>query len=242
MKNKTENYIILRSLQRSGTHAISKWLLQDENARFHNNISAFYKTLSNFNSNIKLKENESLIEKQLKRQANYLHVFGIELQNMWYDLNPKTDAQQNNILLIRSPVNWFSSFVSHKSRNPINLYLFTQMWKTYAHEFIGDTNYLKNKINIYFDKWVANEKYRKNIYKKLERLGLNFNYKNTDFISSKGGGSSFSGQSIQGKELSANVLDRLSFLEGKHLDWAIKMSQDKEIKYLHNKIIKATKI
>tara|TARA_E500000081_G_C6098498_1_gene336371 strand:- start:108 stop:830 length:723 start_codon:yes stop_codon:yes gene_type:complete len=238
MKNQTKNYIILRSLQRSGTHAISKWLLQDENARFSNNISSFHKTLTNFNSTIKLEENESLISNKLKRQADNLHIFGIELQNVWYNLNPETDAQQNNILLIRSPINWFSSFITHKSRSPTNIYLFTQMWKTYAYEFIGETNYLKNKINIYFDEWVANKEYRKNIYERFENLGFNFNYKNTDFISSKGGGSSFSGQSIQGKELSANVLDRLSFLEGAHLDCTIKMSQDEEIKYLHNKIKK----
>lgn len=241
MKNKPENYIILRSLQRSGTHAISEWLAQDKNVLFHNNISPFCSVNANMNSSINLKNNKSNIKSKLKNKTNNLHVFGIELQNIWYDLNVEADSKQNNILLMRSPVNWFSSFISHRSRKSIDLYLFVQMWKTYAHEFIGKTNYLKNKINIYFDAWVSDEGYRKNVYEKLENLGLNFDYKNTSFISSKGGGSSFSGTSIKGKELGHQVLDRINFLEGPNLEWAIKMSQDEEIKYLQNAIEREVK-
>ena len=235
---KNNHYIIFRSLQRSGTHAISMWLEQDKNVRFYNNMSDFNSRVNSTNSCIHLEENKSHIKNKLENK-DFL-VFGIELQNIWYDLNVKTNATQHNILLLRSPITWISSFLKRNGdrMNSKEKYMFMQMWKTYAHEFIGKTNYLENKLNIYFDAWVSDEKYRKKLYLKLENLGCNFNYKNTNFISGAGAGSSFTGIEISGKQLSSDVLNRYDFLDENQQEVVKLIMQDDEIKYLQEEIKK----
>lgn len=239
---KNNHYIILRSLQRSGTHAISMWLEQDKNVRFYNNISASNGRINSINSCISLKKNTSLIKDKLKKKSTYIDVYGIELQNIWYDLNVKTNATQHNILLLRSPFNWISSFLKLKEgtilKSKNEKYMFMQMWKTYAHEFIGKTNYLKNKLNIYYDAWVSDKKYRKKLYSKLENLGCNFNYKNINFISNAGNGSSFTGTEVSGKQLSSEVLNRYDFLDQDQQEIVKLIMQDDEIKYLKEEIKK----
>ena len=196
----------------------------------------FYDRVNSMNSCVKLEKNITKIKKCLKQNPDNLNIFGVELQNLWYDLNVDTDAKQINILLLRSPVNWFSSFISHQKRTNREKYLFAQMWKMYAHEFIGKTNYLKNKINIYYDTWVTDETYRKKIYKKFKKLGFNFDYKNTNFISSYGNGSSFTGTKLTGEQLSCDVLDRIKFLKGAELKHVKQMMLDDEIKHLQEEI------
>ena len=78
---KNNRYIILRSLQRSGTHAISMWLEQDKNVRFYNNISVKKSRFNSTNSCIHLEENKSLIKNKLenKLENKDFLVFGLSL-------------------------------------------------------------------------------------------------------------------------------------------------------------------
>ena len=113
-----------------------------------------------------------------------------------------------DLLIIKDPFNFFASRLKKWStltgiQNPDEL---VRLWKTYANEFLGVTNYLDNeKICISYNDWFTSKTYREVLAKKI---GIIFTDKGIDQVSSIGGGSSFDGMKYQGQARNMRVLER----------------------------------
>jgi len=105
------------------------------------------------------------------------------------------------------------------------------LWKEYAKEFLGFTNYLSNnKLVINFNKWVVDKEYRRTLAKKL---GLNFNDHSMSSVSEYGKGSSFDGLKFHGQADRMKVLERWKEFESDkfyksifHDDEALSLSKE----------------
>lgn len=84
------------------------------------------------------------------------------------------------------------------------------LWKHYAKEFLGETNYLPKKtVKISYNRWVVDGDYRKGL---ASKLGFPSNGEPYLKVSACGGGSSFDGKDYDGQASMMNVLDRWSLL------------------------------
>jgi hypothetical protein len=106
------------------------------------------------------------------------------------------------------------------------------LWKEYAKEFLGETDYLKNKLCISFNKFISDEQYRIDIATILE---LNYSDITLNYIGGFGQGSSFSGIAADGKANTLRVLDRWRIFKDNKIYWDI-INKDKEVIELSNKI------
>jgi len=113
-----------------------------------------------------------------------------------------------NLLIIRDPFNFFASRLKKwktltgiKDREEL-----VEIWKIYAKEFLGITNYLgNNKITISFNDWFASMDYRMLLAK---QLGIEFTDRGIKQILSVGPGSSFDEFTYHGQADKMHVLDR----------------------------------
>jgi hypothetical protein len=87
---------------------------------------------------------------------------------------------------------------------------FIQRWLAYAREFIGETNFIPNKVCVSYDHWFTDKKYRKKISK---QLGLKFSDSGLQGISLAGNGSSFNMMRLDGKAQKMDVLNRWRAVE-----------------------------
>lgn len=115
------------------------------------------------------------------------------------------------ILVIRDIFNFIASRVKSGreltledlAENNARLASTIELWKTYAREYLGITNYLPQKVSVNFNKWFTDCEYRKNLSKMfcVDREILNWNT-----VSTYGGGSSFDNQNINASQM--KVLER----------------------------------
>lgn len=115
------------------------------------------------------------------------------------------------ILVIRDIFNFIASrvksgrelTVEDLAENNVRLASTIELWKTYAREYLGITNYLPQKVSVNFNKWFTDCGYRKNLSKMfcVDREILNW-----DTVSTYGGGSSFDNQNINASQM--KVLER----------------------------------
>ena len=80
---------------------------------------------------------------------------------------------------------------------------FRKNWIAYSKEVVGETNYLKKKIVLVYDKWVTSEEYRR---QKAEEIRLDFNDKN--FGKMPHAGSSFDDFVFSNNAYNMNVCNR----------------------------------
>lgn len=119
--------------------------------------------------------------------------------------------QPKVILIIRDPYNCFASLFSHHGgKNTLQeLRKNKEQLIMYLEESLGIKNYLQYPvIPIDFGKWLKSTEYR---YKILQKLAINYNKEGEQAlyeVPSFGGGSSFEGTQIQGKELHSKVSER----------------------------------
>jgi len=209
--------IFLVGIKRSGNHAISNWLYPMLDKYLHINDMKL-KNMKNYNkflnkryitnkSNIKFKNYNFTY---FSKDSNLL----ISFEDQYLDKLANSINEFNNsksvILLIRNPFNMLASiyklsfnslFENYKNR----LHFFKSLWKSYAKEFLGITNFFNNKILILYDKWVQNDMYRKEI---INKLGLVFNDCNKNTVSGYGH-SSFDRKVKDASKL--NVLTRYEY-------------------------------
>ena len=122
------------------------------------------------------------------------------------DLLPKyfgNSRESYSLIILRDPYNTFASwFQKNWTVTPEII----KLWKSYAYEFIGVTNYLKSpKISVSFNKWFLDQSYRQRL---AESLGLRFTDRNLNSVSFHGGGSSFDEESLNKKAQEMNILNR----------------------------------
>lgn len=124
-----------------------------------------------------------------------------------HDLYLGKSLERYDVLILRDPFNLLASrlksnFTKVKARNQT----FTELWISYAKEFLGETEYLKhNKICINYNRWFQDIDYRKQL---ASQLKSKFSDKGINQISGIGKGSSFDNLDFQGKAFQMDVFNR----------------------------------
>lgn len=185
----------INGMSRSGNHAIVRWLTaQYEDSGFevffHNNATLRF--LENFGlrgggglhglnvPNPKIHEIVRHITKKDKR------ILLVSFEDLVFDDKVKESLSftDNNFLILRDPMNLFASriqgllpprgkknatLIEDKQEFEIDKYI------NQYREFVGETNYLQNKICIKYNDWLCDSEYRKSI---SNNLGINFTDRN----------------------------------------------------------------
>lgn len=129
---------------------------------------------------------------------------GFERKHDWY---VGKSARRIDLIIVRDPFNLLASrlkkgFVSVKSTQAN----FTDLWVSYAKEFLGETNFLtQNKVCVSYNRWIQDVDYRRTI---AEQLGLTFTDAGFNQVARRAGGSSFDGTSHDGDPSKMNLTGR----------------------------------
>lgn len=246
-KNRNQLAIRFLGLRRSGIHPVINWVVANHRGKtcFINDLNHQGEINSAHQSDL-LPVLEDYPERAVSlAEKKDLLVVGFEDERLLaLKNNPLCGEMMGyskkaiDILLLRDPFNTFASrlhLMRSRSQNPfVKRFLnpipgsdisLPELWKRYAHEFLGNTNHLKNrKLVINFNQWAADEEYRRGI---CEWLGVDFSddYKNR--VPAYGFGSSFDGQSFDGKSSEMDVSTRWKNFEED--DEFVKLFADPEI-------------
>jgi len=110
--------------------------------------------------------------------------------------------QRIDILILRDPFNLIASRRKLKEQlarktTYISGMNASQLWTTYADEFLGETNYLTNqKIVVNYNKWCSSKKYRAELANSLEIVFTDHGFGK---VAKFGGGSSFDSTKYDGQ-------------------------------------------
>jgi hypothetical protein len=215
-------------LKRSGNHAVIHWIANNcrkacilNGPRLDTNIftdlrdSHFYKNNCLFQLDL---------EKERKGQFAKKNVLIYNRENLDLRLlsNKKIEKNHDNFigkskvrydaLILRDPFNLFASTLKRFCEKPDNFFVkkyfdeIIDRWKQYALEYLGKTNYLKNKkVVINYNTWVRSKKERQKIGKKFK---ITIKNSNINYILGFGGGSSFDKKRLNGCAKQMKVLQR----------------------------------
>lgn len=109
-----------------------------------------------------------------------------------------------DIVLLRDPFNVFASLI-HRGENLDNAKPIIEKWIEHAKEYLGLTDYLKNRVSISYNSWVVNKDYRQEV---AGLLDLKFSDVGINTVVNVGKGSSFDGTAYDGKAQEMPVLSR----------------------------------
>ncbi|MEK6919013.1 MAG: hypothetical protein AABW73_03155 [Nanoarchaeota archaeon] len=240
-------------LKRSGNHAITNWIIKNVEAD-NSGVSYFNNVIDPFSNDGKIlkrpfKKIKDIIDNQKggPKQLTIITYEDYSLKNIKTAITIKNQRKImkkgviSNILLIRDPFNTFASRMKRIEnldkeglKRPIQNVEWPKvisLWKQYAKEYLGITNYLERKIIVNYNNWTSDKSYRD---KKLKEIG----HKNMDLgietVPNQGHGSSFDLLSKDGNASSMKVLERWE--EFKNIKKYRDLFRDKEIKTLSEKI------
>lgn len=222
-----ENEIRLFGLKRSGNHPIVVWVAAQysQPVYFLNNITHFtdpfethydWRQLDNC---VYIKEKSLETRRLEKKQCLFYSYEDMDIsllrnKPLLKDKETKLgkSGKEYDLLLIRDPFNLMASRYEKSKIDPKMEATpeILSLWKIYAREYIGQTNYLKHKITINFNQWFTDIEYRKSLSK---QLNLKFSDKGLNIISESGEGSSFEGRAYDGKAQLMKMNDRWKFFE-----------------------------
>lgn len=231
-QNKKEFRIV--GLSRSGNHGVINWIINQLDGRYcflnctepkHNPFSTVRPLSASgdlYRTNI---HNFDLDQEKTGRFSakdyliyNHEDCFLGPLNGKVFRQN-KTEwmgesGERKDILLLRDPYNLFASRLKsglirghhtlHGSK-PISLLTLQRLYKQHASEFLGEKNYLQNKILINFNLWARSRDYRENL---AAELGIPFTDKGFKEVTEVAGGSSFDGTKFSGMAHKMDVNNR----------------------------------
>ena len=187
-------------LKRSGNHALINWLKPQMPGRVHhmNNIQPYIHPL--------LKDRK--VFETRETHAGYPQNWMI-CSYEDRDLNAfRYRANARYILLLRDPFNLFASRMRRKepgfggAEAPERRERVLRLWCQYAERFAShDPKF----VRVVYDRWKDNPAYRRQL---AEQLGLRFTDAGLNTVSRHGGGSSFEGQSKDGRASEMQTTDR----------------------------------
>jgi len=223
--NTTEIRVI--GLQRSGNHPIINWIgsqypkkkvyLLNNIEPYKNPFKSLHRTIIFHNLHLN-KKNE--LKKPSKKDCLIYSYEDIPLEQISSTLSEKNhdkwlgkSSKRYDVLILRDPFNLFASRLQRELDNvgnKINIStdkgFLIELWKQYAKEYLGLTNYLKNKkIIINYNRWFLDKNYRKHI---ANALDIPFTDKGFNEVLEVGNGSSFDGLKYHLKTHKMNVLKR----------------------------------
>lgn len=194
-------------LRRSGNHAVLNWIagLFDGPICFVNDISNQPYVGDDQRCDplpsIMNERKASLSDDHYLRLISFEDTRLVAIKSETFSKLFDSQASQKriDIILLRDPYNTFASRLKLKRDQPNNPFTkfmlkpcglpLPELWKRYAHEFIGTTNHLeRDKISINFNRWVVDESYR---WELCEQIGGDFRDDHKEQIPFYGFGSSF---------------------------------------------------
>jgi len=124
-----------------------------------------------------------------------------------HDLYLGKTLERYDLLILRDPFNLFASRIK---KNYLDVKddarTIADIWISYAREYLGETDYLKNrKINVNYNRWATEVDYRKQI---ASQLKVEFSDAGVNEVKTEGGGSSFDGTNFSGQAIQMDVLNR----------------------------------
>lgn len=219
--------------RRSGQHAIINWLRNQINGRycFLNNCDVgdnpFIKCQresSLFNNSVIERswafweqEKRGRLSKKGVLIYNYEDKSILDVASEDFEAHRQDwlgeSSRQTDILIMRDPFNLMASRFRwiYECGFMFNADDFTRIlktWKEHAHEFLGETNHLKQKLTISYNRWFCDLSYRKEI---AENLGFRWNDDGMHEVAKWGPtvtGGSFDGLDYDGKAGQMKVLER----------------------------------
>jgi hypothetical protein len=223
-------------MKRSGNHALSSWLLAQDEFVYFNNVLPMRPLLSGQMRLPPPMRVSSFLRWQLRKQRKRTHSL---LPAIWAQLrlgdrpllvgledHPpeqrifRSDRGISNVLILRDIENMLASRIRKASRIDANpayprepgplLDRVVANWKAPAREWLGETSVLPNKLCVDYALWVESQPYRRAL---SERLGLRFDDSGSARVSEIGGGSSFDGTSFDGANRAMRVFDRAAQLD-----------------------------
>jgi len=220
-------------LKRGGHHAIINWILKHYKSSIYYNNCIFEKNdfyVANNNEIFKTGSHPYCV-----KVLSFEDRPNIDESSM--EIISKNDKPKKNIIILRDAYNNYASrfekkIYPHKKKwNEIwHNYDDTEIWKKYAKEFVGETNYL-NAIKINYNFWFKDIEYRKQISKNFGEFTDEGFLQVLDF----GAGSSFDYQKFNNNAQEMKVLERWKkFFYDKH--YCEKIIKDKELEELNKKI------
>ena len=170
---------------------------------------------------------------------SYEHYSFSEVMGSWFEEKREDflgkSQDRFDLLILRDPYNTFASLIKRgeviEEAEPI-----INKWIEYAKEYLGLSNYLKNRISVNYNEWFQNKTYREEM---ARSLGLVFSDAGIDTIprigrKGKRKGSSFDGLNYQGQATKMGVLSRYEeFLDHPAM---LKVLANKELNELSTEI------
>ncbi|MGD1909052.1 MAG: hypothetical protein ACFB0C_24115 [Leptolyngbyaceae cyanobacterium] len=229
-------------IQRSGNHALINWIIAQESSKtcFINGV---YPGINPWEKNWGISYPNFPYWPRQRDQAGALvskdlMICSYENRTLETISNDQKELakyigrsrETYNTLILRDPYNTFASYL--KFNKPITQD-FIELWKTYAREFLGITNFMTSpKVVINFNAWFSDQVYRHELAK---NLGLTFTDRGLSEVSHHGGGSSFDGQRFRGEPKKMNVLTRFHYYLNNPEFQAI-FDSDSELRHLSEQI------
>ncbi|WP_017663139.1 hypothetical protein [Baaleninema simplex] len=228
-------------LQRSGNHAVINWIISQKPLKtcFINGIfpqqNPWYKNWGLFYRNFEYWPSDrdksgALVAKELLLCSYENRSLEEIFKNQDY-LNSHVGKSQDlySLLILRDPYNTFASWLKADWEITPEI---IELWKSYAREFLGETQYLPDrKVIINFNHWFLDREYRHQLARKLD---LQFTDNGLNTITHHGGGSSFDKQSLDGKARNLKVLER--FQNFIHDPTYLEIFKDRELHELSTEI------
>lgn len=225
------------AMQRSGHHAIIDWIIRSNNVStfFLNNITRtkYKKQFETYNFEAKNIEEAvgfkkdlfiyNIEEPSLKKIKEYSRVASK------YNLPL---GETKNVIIIRDPYNLFASRAKYGrfGERWVGAEAI-EMWKSFAREYVGETNFIKEKTFILYDDWYSSLAYRIMANNRLNCFGKLS--KEIGEITKYGKGSSFSKMNIKNHK-NLKVLER--WRELARNEEYLKIFEDEELVKLSSKI------
>ena len=120
----------------------------------------------------------------------------------------------SDVLILRDPFNLFASRIkaglitgqhTHHGARPISLRTLRRIYKQHAKAFLGEKDFLKNKLTINYNRWASSLDYRRKVAAELE---IPFSDNGFEEVAGVAGGSSFDGIEHWGKASSMKLHSR----------------------------------
>ena len=255
------NQLEVCSMMRSGHHAVLYWLFAQINhpIYFRNDVLCYRDERSLKDRGVVIGgKNISSILKTYIYNVEDIPINNIKSIRKKYKsiLEIVPPKKSRSLLIIRDPFNMFSSryrlflrinkIREEEGERPLPDSRNTngnsgvawidegavELWKMYAKEYLGHTNYLGDDLlKINYNKWFSNISYRKKI---SQNMNLKFSDKNLNYVPVNGHGSSFDVRTMNGRAQKMDVMNRWQrFAEN---DKFRKIFSDKELIDLSSEI------
>lgn len=213
----TPHLWLLHGLKRSGNHALVNWLQPQLQATFFNNLIPLGNLLRGQPMPAPRPYRDWLAAQSSPVGGRVLASF--EDHALETTRFSDIDVPVTRLLLLRSPDQLFASRIRKAFRVDMPAYpradgpvlrRAVALWKQHARCYLGDDTAYPGRVAVLFDRWFADQEYRRAI---SGALGVPFDDAGYGRVGGEGGGSSFDGTRYDGRAQEMAIGERVAALE-----------------------------